>query len=71
LATPVISSDHNLIVFKLHLLPILSAPKMMYDYKHANWQLFKSTLDNSTPLNPILLSTADLEQAAITFEAAI
>jgi hypothetical protein len=43
---------------------------MMYDYKHTNWQLFKSTLDNSTPLNPILLSTADLEQAAITFEAA-
>jgi hypothetical protein len=43
----------------------------MYDYKHANWQLFKSTLDNSIPLNPTLLSTADLEQTAITFEAAI
>jgi hypothetical protein len=69
-AAPVLSSDHNRIVFKLHLLPILSTPRMVYDYKHANWQLFKSTLDNSIPLNPILLSTADMEQTAITFEAA-
>jgi hypothetical protein len=71
LAAPVLSSDHNHIVFKLHLLPILSTPRMMYDYKHANWQLFKSTLDNSIPLNPILLSTDDLEKTAITFEAVI
>ena len=71
LAAPILSSDHNPIVFKLHLLPILSKPRKMYDYKHANWQLFKSTLDNSIPLNPIHHSTADLEQAANTFEAAI
>jgi hypothetical protein len=37
LAAPVLSSNHNPIVFKLHLLPILSTPRMMYDYKHANW----------------------------------
>ena len=71
LAAPVLSSDHNPIVFKLHLRPILSTTRTMYDYKHANWQLFQSTLDNSLPLNPTLLSTADLEQAAIAFEAAI
>jgi hypothetical protein len=35
-AAPVLSSEYNPIVFKLHLLPILSTPRMMYDYKHAN-----------------------------------
>jgi hypothetical protein len=43
---------------------------MIYEYKHADWQLFKYTLDNSIPLIPILLSTADLEQTTISFETA-
>ena len=71
LAAPVLSSDHNPIVFRLHLRPTLSTHRTIYDYKHANWKLFQSTLHSSLPLNPILLSTADLEQAAITFEAVV
>jgi hypothetical protein len=50
---------------------MLSATRIMCDYKNGSWQLFRFTLDNSIPLHPILLSTADLEQAAISFEAAI
>jgi len=71
MATPSLSSDHNPIVFKIQLLPILTTPRMVYDYKHADWKLFKSTLDGTSPRNPTLLSTADLEQAVIAFETAI
>jgi hypothetical protein len=71
LAAPVLSSDHNPIVFKLHLRPTVSSPRRMYDYKHANWQLFQFTLNNSLSPNTILRSIVDLEEAAIAFEAAI
>jgi len=71
MATPSLSSDHNPIVFKSQLLPILTTPRMVYDYKHADWKLFESTLDGTIPRNPTLLSTADLEQAVIAFEIAI
>jgi hypothetical protein len=71
LAAPVLSSDHNPTVFKLHLRPTLSSTRMTYDYKHANWQLLQSTLDDSLPPNPTLRSKADLAQATIAFETAI
>jgi len=71
LATPSLSSDHNPIVFKIQQRPVLTTPRMVYDYKHADWKLFKSTLDGTIPRNPTLLSTADLEQAVIAFEIAI
>jgi hypothetical protein len=45
LAIPALSSDHN---------PIdLCTPKPSYDYKHANWPLFRSSLDSpSTQTQP-------------------
>jgi hypothetical protein len=36
LAVPALSSDHNSIVFKIHLHPAISKPRIMYDYKQAN-----------------------------------
>ena len=60
MATPSLSSDHNPIVFKIQLLPTLTTPRMVYDYEHADWKLFKYTLDDTIPQNPTLLSTADL-----------
>ena len=71
MATPSLSSDHNLIVFKIQLLPTLTTPRMVYDNEHADWKHFKYTLDDTIPQNPTLLSTADLEQTVIAFEIAI
>jgi len=45
LAVPALSSDHNHIVFKIHLHPAISNPRIMYDYKQANWSLFRATLN--------------------------
>ena len=36
-SVPALSSDHNPIVFKVLLHPDFSAPRILYDYKHANW----------------------------------
>ena len=54
LATPILSSDHNSIVFKLQLLPVLSTLRMVYDYKNTDWKLFKSMLDSSPKPHPPL-----------------
>jgi hypothetical protein len=70
LAVTALSSDHKPIVFKLHMHPALSTPRTVYDYKQADWRLFKSTLDNSIPPNPILRTMEDLEQAVTAFEVA-
>ena len=54
-AVPALSSDHNPIVFKIHLHPTTSSkPRTLYDYKQANWPLFRATLVlhlNSNPLS--------------------
>jgi len=39
-SVPALSSDHNPIVFKVHLHPDFSATRILYDYRHANWPLF-------------------------------
>ena len=51
---PALSSDHNPIVYKVYLHPVLSTPKRLYDYKHANWPLFRTSLDLALDLHPII-----------------
>jgi len=60
-SVPVLSSDHNPIVFKVHLHPDLSAPKTFYDYKHANWPLFRHSLDTALDLSPPIQTTIELD----------
>ena len=43
-AVPALSSDHNPILFKIHLHPPTSKPRTLCDYKQANWPLFRATL---------------------------
>jgi len=65
---PALSSDHNPIVFKIHLHPTTSKPRTLYDYKQANWSLFRATLDLHLDSNSPVLTTIDLEHAITTFE---
>ena len=44
LAVPTLSSDHNPIVFKIHLHPALPTFLPSYNYKHTNWPLFQILL---------------------------
>jgi hypothetical protein len=71
LAIPALSSDHNPIVFKVHLHLILSTPKLSYDYKHANWPVFRSSLDLALDLHPIIQNTTELDQPIIAFTQTI
>ena len=70
-AVPALSSDHNPIVFKILLYPLLAPPRTLYDYNHANWPLFRSILDHAIPAHPPSLLTTDLDDAVTTFETAI
>jgi hypothetical protein len=70
-AASTLSSDHNLIAFKILLHPLLTKPRTLYDYKHANWPLFRTTLDLSIPSHPSFLSITDLEHAYTTFETSV
>jgi hypothetical protein len=70
-AVPALSSDHNTIVFKIHLHPTTSKPRTQYDYKQANWPLFRATLDlHLKPKFPVH-TTTDLERAITTFEMSV
>jgi hypothetical protein len=60
-AIPLLSSDPNPILFTIPLQPRITKPRKVYNYKHANWPLFRSTLDLSIPTHPPKLSTTDLE----------
>jgi hypothetical protein len=54
-SAPVLLSDHNPIVCKIRLRPATCKPRTTYDYKHANWSLFRSTPDltlNPPPSHP-------------------
>jgi hypothetical protein len=68
---PALSSDHNPIVFKIHLNPTTSKPRMQYDYKQANWPLFRTTLDLQLNPNFPVHSTTDLEHAVTTSEMSV
>jgi len=66
-SVPTRSSDHNPIVFKVHLHPDLSAPNTFYDYKYANWPLFRNSRDIAPDLNPPIQTTIDLDNIIATF----
>jgi len=51
-AVPTLSSDHNPIVFKILFHPLITKPVTLYDYKHANWSLFRTSLELSIPSFP-------------------
>jgi len=70
-AVPTLSSEHNPIVFKILLHPLITKPRTLYDYKHANWSLFCTSLDLSVPFHPPSLTTSDLEHAVTTFETSV
>ena len=67
LSIPTLSSDHNPIVFKVHLHPVLSAPRRVYNYKHANWPLFRSSLDSTLDPLPSSPNTHALDLAISSF----
>ena len=66
-----LSSDHNPLVFKVHLHPVPSTFKLLYDYKHANWPLFRSSLDLAIDLHQIIQNTTELDHAISTFTQTI
>jgi hypothetical protein len=45
--------------------------RILYDYKHANWSLFHTSLDLSIPSLPPFLTSSDLEHAITTFETSV
>jgi hypothetical protein len=71
LAISGLSSDHNPIVFKAHLHPELSTPKLSYDYKHANLHLVISSLDPALDQHPNIQNTTEPVQAIIAFTKTI
>ena len=55
-----LSFDHNSIVFKVHLHP------GYYDYKHANWPLFRYSLDTALDPHSPIQTTIELDHAITT-----
>ena len=70
-AISTLSSDHDPIVFKVHLRPELLPPKVFYDYNRANWPLFRSYLDQSLDPKPTILLPPDLDRAITSFTQTI
>jgi hypothetical protein len=68
---PALSSDHNPIVFKVHLHPTATTPRLLYDYKHADWPLFRASIDRALDPTPVIHNTVDLDQAIAIFTHAI
>ena len=56
-----LSSDHNPVLFKILLRPSVSESPPILDYTHANWPLFRSTLDQLIVTNPCISDLTDLE----------
>jgi len=71
LSIPALSSDHNPIVFKVHLHPDFSAPRILYNYKHANWPLFRSSLDLALDPHPSIQNSIELDLAVTTFTQSV
>ena len=70
-APSLLSSDHNPVLFKLHLQPSITAPRTIYNYSKTDWHLFKSTISITIPPHTSLLSPNDLDQAVSKFEDSI
>jgi len=64
-----LSSDHNPVVFKILSRPSVSKPSPILDYKHANWPLFRSTLDQLIVISPHISDRTDLEHTIQDFAA--
>jgi hypothetical protein len=59
------------IVFKVHLHPAFSTPRLLYDYKHANWPLFRSSIDLALDPHPTVQNTIELDHAIAAFTQTI
>jgi len=70
-SVPALSSDHNPLVFKVLLHPDFSEPRILYDYKHANWPIFRYSLDTALDPDSSIQSTADLDHAIDTFSRSV
>ena len=44
-AVSALSSDHNPVVFKILLQPTTYTPRVQYNYRQADWHLFRANLD--------------------------
>jgi hypothetical protein len=58
-------------MFKILLHPAISNPRIMYDYKQANWALFRAMLDLTLNPHPHIHTPTDLELAITAFETAV
>jgi hypothetical protein len=58
-------------MFKIHLRPDFSTPRILFDYKHVNWHLFRSSLDLALDLHPIIQNAVELDNATATFSQAV
>jgi hypothetical protein len=65
------TSHHNPTVFEVHLHPAFSTPRLLYDYKHANWPLFRSSIDLALDPHPTVQNTIELHNASATFTQTI
>jgi len=70
-SVPALSSDHNPLVFKVLLHPDFLEPRILYDYKHANWPIFRYSLDTALDPDPSIQSTTDLDHAIDTFTQSV
>ena len=57
------SSDHNPVVSKLRVRPILTKTDFIWDYSQANWPQFRETLNILLATPPTVRDEAELETA--------
>jgi hypothetical protein len=65
------SSDHNPVAFKILLRPTTYTPRIQYNYRQADWQLFSNNLDLTLDLDQPVHTTLDLDQDITTFERSV
>ena len=58
-------------MFKVHLHPDFTAPRIVYNYKHANWPLFRSSLDTALDPHSPIHTTMELDHAITTFTQSV
>ena len=66
-----LSCDHDPVLFKVYLHPERTTPRRGYDFRHADWPLFRNTLDLALPPQITANSPADLDQATTAFTQAV
>jgi hypothetical protein len=68
---PILSSDHNPVVFKLRGTPTMTSQRLLYDYDSANWGQYHLMLDHSLRSHPRIQDTKDIDRAIHYFTAAV